>query len=258
MIESTRAFKILTEEIGSEKSINLVLIDEILVRFSQLIIDYPNIVEADVNPIVVNSSEALALDARIVLDTGLDLSSKSRYNHLIIKPYPQKYVKKTKLRDGTQIIYRPIRPEDELLILSLFKTFSEETMRFRFFRVIKELSHFNLSRYCNIDYDREMVIVAELKERDERRIIGMVRLVVEPDEESGEIAIVVGDPWQNRGVGTQLFNYIIDVGRDMEMKKLWGEIFSENTRMLHLCYKKGFKIQQQDGESLLACLVLEE
>ena len=165
-------------------------------------------------------------------------------------------MRKCTLKDGREVLLRPIRPEDEPLIRELFKTFSEETMRFRFFRFIKDISHEMLASYCNIDYSREISIVAEETGDGSIRVIGMARLVVEPDGERGEIAIVVGDPWQNLGLGTRLLEHIIYVGRDMRLKTIFGEILAENTRMIHLCYKRGFRIERVDEESYLASLDL--
>ena len=257
IIEQTKAYKILSEGFRGKPSVKIRLLEEILVKFSQLIIDHPQIVEADVNPLMVDEKGVVALDARIVIDLETAAAPTKRYGHLIIRPYPGKYVTERKLRDGKQALFRPVKPEDEPLVAELFKAFSEETMRFRFFRVIKEISHEALARYCNIDYDREMTIVAELKEKGRKQIAGMVRLIVEPDGESGEVAVVVGDPWQNRGLGSLLFRYIVDVARDMELKKVWGEIMAENTRMLHICYKEGFQIKRLDEETYIAELSLE-
>jgi acetyltransferase len=257
MIEQTKAYKTLSEGFRGKPPANLRLLEEILVKFSQLIVDFPQIKEADVNPLTVNEKEATSLDARIIIGLEKVSAEVQRYKHLVIRPYPRKYVTSCKLRDGKEVMLRPIKPEDEPLLVSLFKTFSEETMRFRFFQVIKETSHETLARYCNIDYDREMTIAAELTENDKRRMIGMVRLVVEPDGESSEVAVVVGDPWQNRGLGSRMFEYIIEISKDMGLKKIFGEVLTENTRMMHICYKKGFEIKPVDEETYLATLSLE-
>ncbi len=256
MIEQTRIYRFLRGYRG-RKPVNLKLLEEILVRFSQLIIDFPQIKEADINPLIIDEEKALALDARIIIDRESVFKKIQPYKHLIIKPYPKRYVSKWRMKDGREVLLRPIKPEDEPLIRKLFETFSEETMRFRFFQIIREISHETLARYCNIDYDREMTIVAEIREGGERRIIGMVRLVVEPDLERGEIAIVIGDPWQNLGLGTKMLDYIIDIGRDMNLKMIFGEILAENTRMIHLCYKRGFRIEKLDEETYIATIKLK-
>jgi len=258
MIEQTRAYKILSEGFRGRPPLNIRLVEETLVRFSQLIVDFPQITEADVNPLLVIEKGVIALDARIVIDLDKVSAEVQPYEHLIIRPYPRKNVAKRTLRDGQEVMLRPIKPEDEPLLVKLFQTFSEETMRLRFFQVIKEISHRTLARYCNIDYDREMSIIAELIEDGKRRMIGMVRLVVEPDGESGEVAVVVGDPWQNRGLGTMMLDYIIEISRDMGLKRIFGEILAENTKMMHICYTRGFEIKPVDEETYLATLNLEK
>jgi len=254
MMEQTRIYELLLSGYRNRKPANLALLEEILIRFSRMIIDFPQIKEADINPIVIDDKDAVALDARIIIDRECFFKKIKPYEHLAIRPYPTKYIKKCTIKDGRKILLRPVKPEDEPLINDLFNTFSEETMRFRFFHVIKNISHEMLASYCNIDYSREMTIVAERSENNSKRILGMARLVVEPDGEKGEIAIVVGDPWQNLGLGTRLLDHIVDVGRDMGLKSIFGEILVENTRMIHLCYKKGFKIERLDEESYLASL----
>jgi acetyltransferase len=256
MMEQTRIYNLLVSGFRNMPPANISLLEEILVRFSQMIIEFPQIREADINPLVVDDKEAIVLDARIIIDKEAVLGEVKPYEHLAIRPYPTKYIKKCRIKDGREVLLRPIKPEDEPLISDLFGTFSEETMRFRFFQVIKDITHEMLVSYCNIDYSREMTIVAERSERGRRRILGMARLVVEPDGERGEIAIVVGDPWQNLGLGTLLLDHIIEVGRDMGLKIVFGEILAENTRMLHLCYKRGFKAERVDEESYLASLEL--
>jgi acetyltransferase len=258
IIEQTKAYKMLKEGFRGKPPANLRLLEEVLVRFSQLIIDYPQIIEVDVNPILLNEKEATALDARIIIDLEWEEKPTQRFKHLIIRPYPRKYVAARKMRDGKDVVLRPVRPEDEPFLVELFKSFSEQTMRLRFFRVIKETTHETLARYCNIDYEREMVMVAELTEQGSRRITGMVRLVVQPDGESGEVAVVVGDPWQNRGLGSELFGYIIEAAKDMGLKSLFGEILAENTKMTHICYKKGFEVKRVDEETCLATLKLAD
>jgi len=214
--------------------------------------------EADVNPLTVDGKGVTALDARIVIDLDKVSVEVQPYGHLIIRPYPTKYIVKRKLRDGQEVFLRPIKPEDEPLLVELFQTFSEATMRLRFFRVIREVSHQTMARYCNIDYDREMSIVAELVDDGKRRVIGMVRIVIEPDGQSGEVAVVVGDPWQNRGLGTMMLDYIIEISRDMGLKRVFGEILAENTKMMHICYTRGFEIKPVDEETYLATLNLEK
>jgi len=257
LIEQTKAYLYLSGY-GDKPPANIRALEEILVKFSQLIIDFPQIKEIDINPLVVDEHDAVALDGRIIIDLNCIFASFRPYEHLNILPYPKKYLTECVIRDGKKVLLRPIKPEDEPLMVDLFRSFSEETMRSAFFQVIKEFTHENLARYCNIDYDREMTIVAERTENEERRIMGIVNLIVQPDGKRGEIMIVIGDPWQNLGLGSKMLDYIISIGRDMELKSLFGEILAENLRMIHLFTVRGFEIKTLSDESCKATLDLHE
>jgi acetyltransferase len=237
---------------------NLRLLEETLAKFSQLIIDFPQIIEADVNPLFVNESGVIALDARIIVDLEKARVKVQPYSHLIIRPYPSKYVFTCKLKDGRDVLLRPVKPEDEPLLVRLFETFSEETMQLRFFHRLKETTHEMLARYCNIDYDWEMTLLAELGEGNTRMIVGMARLVMQPDGESGEVSLVVGDPWQNKGLGTIMLETMTRIGRDMGLKRVFGEILAENTKMIHICRKEGFEIKPIDEETYIATLEISQ
>jgi acetyltransferase len=252
LLEKTAIYKRVT---SSGIPLNLKVLEEILVKFSQLVVDFPEIEEIDVNPLIVNENNAVAVDARIVIDADRILREVQPHEHLVIAPYPNKYVTQWKLKDGTPVVLRPIKPEDEVLFSELFKSFSEETMRFRFFQIIKDVTHEMLTRYCNIDYDREMAIVAEIQE-DKRRIIGAARLIVEPGRNCGEFAIVVGDQWQGQGLGSKLLDYIIEIGKDMKLEKIYGFVIPDNVRMIHLCRKKGFKMEPAEEGITKAVLKL--
>jgi len=133
---------------------------------------------------------------------------------LVVSSYPKKYETPWKLRNGSIVLLRPIKPEDEPYMGELFKTFSEETVSYRFFMILKEMPHAALARYCNIDYDKEIAIVAEAKENGRKKLLGVVRLATEPDAKTAEIAVVVGDPWQMLGLGSKLVDYMIEIARD--------------------------------------------
>jgi len=251
LMEQASAYKFLRL---SGCSVNASL-EEILVKFSQLVIDFPEIKEVDINPIIVSESDAVAVDARIAIDTKKKLQKNQHHKYLVVAPYPKKYVTRWKLKNGTPVILRPIKPEDETLLYELYQSFSEQTMRFRFFQVIKDIPHETLTRYCNIDYDREIAIVAEEKE-DKRRIIGASRLILEPGRKRGEFAVVVGDQWQGFGLGSKLVDNIIEIGRDMGLKTISGDVLSRNLKMIHLCTKKGFKMEPVDEDTKKAILKL--
>jgi acetyltransferase len=241
IIEKTRAYELLKGFRGLPP-VNMTKVEETLVNFSQLIIDYPEIKEIDINPLIASGDELIAVDARIILDKNWKDKP-----HLIIMPYPTKYVKTVKLKDGTEVLLRPIKPEDELLWLDMFQTFSQETVRFRFFRILKDTPHEMRTRYCNIDYDREIAIVAEVKEKDKRRFLGVTRVILKPGStDEAEYALVVTDKWQRLGLGSEFIDYTIEIAKDKGVKKLYGVVLKDNVPMLTLCREKNFKISEGD------------
>ncbi len=254
LMEMTAVCKILEQ---TNRHAALKLLEEILVKFSQLIIDFPEIKEMDINPLIVDGKNAVAVDTRIVLDeTKIEMKAEP-HEHLVITPYPRKYVTNWTLKNGTPVVLRPIKPEDELLLDELFQSFSEETMRFRFFQVIKEMPHETLTRYCNIDYDREIAIVAEVAEDNDRKISGVARLILQPGRKHGEFAVVVGDQWQGLGLGSELVDLVIALGREMGLDTIYGDVLSNNHKMLHLCASRDFKMDVIDDEMTKATLDLK-
>jgi acetyltransferase len=175
---------------------------------------------------------------------------------LVVSSYPQKYETPWKLRNGRTVLLRPIKPEDEPYMGELFKTFSEETVRYRFFQILKEMSHAALARYCNIDYDKEIAIVAETRENGRKRLLGVVRLATEADGKTAEIAVVVGDPWQRLGLGFKLVDYIIEIAKDKKLKTLYALMLRENYDAIELMKEKGFRIEYEQGETVRGVLKL--
>jgi acetyltransferase len=255
LMEQTKVHSLL-QGYRSKPPANLELLEGLIVRFSQMIVDFPEIREVDVNPLAVVGNEFVALDARIVLDRDLALKGVEPRSHLVIEPYPRRYVEHWPLEDGTPVTLRPIRPEDEPAQFELFKTFSSETYQQRFFGPLKRLTHEEMARYTNIDYRREMAIVAELSRTRKPKMIGVGRLFVDPDGESGEVAVVVGDPWQGRGVGTKLMDMIIGVAEEKHLSEIWGVIQSDNERMIHICREMGFQIEMIDPTTVKVTLGL--
>ncbi len=250
LIEETAVYK---NAALSGVLLNVKVIEEVLVKFSQLLIDFPQIEEADINPLIVDKNGAVAVDARIVIDLNRMSAKSGSHEHLVIAPYPSKYVSNWKMKNQTSVVLRPIKPEDEGRFNDLFKSLSPQTMHFRFFEIIKELSHETLTRFCNLDYDREIALVAELSDK---RIIGVGRLTVEPDEKSGEYAVLIGDQWQGSGLGFKLMNLLIEVARDKHLEKIFGYILADNFKMLKLCSRLGFKAEPFDENTLIMSLAL--
>ncbi len=220
-------------------------IEETLVKLSQLVIDFPEIKEVNVDPLVLDEKGICAVSASVTIDRDRIMrEAADHYEHLIISPYPKKYVTRTTLKNGFQIKLRPIKPEDENRFNDLFKSLSEESIRFRFFETIKELSHDTLTRYCNLDYDREIAIVAELQ--NDGRIIGVARIIPDVTGKSGEFALMVGDAWHGFGLGMKLMELISDIARDLKLETIHSYVARANTKMINLCVKKGFIMKPID------------
>ncbi len=246
LMEGTEVYKMLHGYRGKEAA-DLKELEQIMVSFSNLIVDFPEIAEMDINPIAISRGRAYALDARIVLDPDC-IDHAAQYPHLVITPYPIRYVTTWRMKDGTEVTLRPIRPEDEPLEHELLSTLSQETLRVRFFTVIKDISHEMLTRFCNIDYDREMAIVAEIKEGDRKKIVGICRIIIENDLKTAEYAVLVHDDHQGKGLGYKLLDVIIGIGQDKGLEEIYGIVLSENEKMLGTAKKLGFKLSHQpDG-----------
>jgi len=241
LIEKTKAYQLLKGFRGLPP-VNIQKVEETLINFSQMIIDHPEIQEVDINPLIASGDELVAVDARIVID-----EKPENKPHIIISTYPKKYVKTVKLKDGTEILLRPIKPEDEYMWQEMFNSFSQETVRYRFFRIVKDTPHEMRTRYCNIDYDREIGIVAEIKENGKRRLIGVTRIIMIPGRnDEAEFALVVSDKWHRLGLGSEFVDFTIHVANDKKLKKLYGVVLKDNTPMLNLCQEKKFKITSGD------------
>jgi acetyltransferase len=254
LIEDTAIYKH-ASSIG--RPLNVVLIEEILVKFSHLVTDFPEIKEIDINPLIAGANSAVAVDARIVTDWDRMMREVAEHHDTrLIASYPKKYVAARRLKNETRVLLRPIKPEDEGRFNEFLKSLSLESMRFRFFEIIKEMSHETLTRYCNLDYDREIAVVAELQEGN-KPIIGAVRLIIEPGGKSGEFAVLVGDNWQGLGLGSKLMNLLAEMGKDMRVDKIYGYVSANNYKMLNMCRKKGFKVETFDEETALASLFLQ-
>jgi len=249
IMQETKIYKSLSEGLRNCPPANLKLLEEIIVKFSNLIVDFPEIAEMDINPITISGSDAYAVDSRIIIDTEC-ISYSEPYPHLVVMPYPTKYVMPYRLKDGTEVILRPIRPEDEQMEYEFIRGLSEESSRFRFFRIIKDLSHEDLVRFCNIDYYREMAIIAELREGDRRKEIGVSRLIIEPNKKRGEFALVIDDKYQGKGLGKKLLDMLITIAEEKGLESIYGIVLPENVRMVNLCKKLGATVKHEAEETI--------
>ncbi len=257
IIEETKVYRLL-KGYRNMPPANIKLLEEIMVRFSQMLVDFPQLKEVDINPLFVNENEAFAFDARIVIDKESVFKKLEPHHHIVISPYPKKYETLWRMRDGRTVLLRPIKPEDEPLWLEMFRSFSEESIRFRFFQIIKDTPHEVRVRYCNIDYDREIAIVAELTENGQRKILGVVRVSLEPDRKSGEIAFIVADAWQGLGLGTKMVDYTIEICKDMGVETLYAIMLLDNHRAIDLTKKMGFTLKYQEDGTVKGILNLKE
>ncbi|MEM1738380.1 MAG: GNAT family N-acetyltransferase [Nitrososphaerota archaeon] len=252
LMEETKIYKFLVKGYRSKPPVDIVKLEEILVRFSNMLVDFPEIKEVDINPLLISGSEAYAVDVRIILDPELGDREPEPYSNLVIMPYPSKYIVPYRLRDGTQVILRPIRPEDEPLEAEFIENLSEETKRFRFFYTIKEITHDMHVRFCNIDYDREMAIIAEYTDNHGRkRHVGVGRLIMDPFRKRGDFAVVVADDFQGKGLGTKLIDMLIQVAMEKGLESIYGLVMPENTRMIELCKRLGFEVRYTPEEVIV-------
>lgn len=255
LMEETRVYRMIQGYRGRQPA-DIRQLEQIIVSFSNLIVDFPEIAEMDVNPLAVSKGKAYALDARIVIDKD-SLDYTSQYPHLVTTPYPTRYITPWRLLDGTEVLLRPIRPEDEPLEHEMLTTLSEDSLRGRFFQVIKKIPHEMLTRFCNIDYDREMAIVAEVREGKKRRIVGIGRLIIDHDFQEGEFAVLVHDDYQGRGLGYKLVDSLIGIAQEKGLKKIYGTVLTDNYRMLRISDELGFSIEQMHDETSRVELALK-
>jgi acetyltransferase len=248
MIESLKIYPLLKGYRGAPPK-NIDKLIQVLIRLSYLAADYPEIVELDINPLLVTPDEVVALDARIVVDPENKWCKDDPYSHLALHPYPEKYVKSTVLQDGTEVLLRPIKPEDEPLWLEMLGSCSKESLYSRFRYFFHWETHEVATRYCYIDYDREIAIVAEIIENGQRKLIGVGRLVADPDHETVEYAILIADAWQQKDLGNIITDFCLEVAEGGKLKKMVAQTTTDNKRMISVFQKRGFdvKINNQDS-----------
>ena len=258
MIESLKIYPLLKGYRGSKPK-NIDKLIEVLIRLSYLAADYPEIEELDINPIVVTPDDVIALDARIVVDQSLLNKQVKEYSHLILRPYPESLISEVVIRDGSKVIFRPIKPEDEPLWLDLLSSCSKESIYSRFRYDFYFDSHDIATQFCFIDYDREIAIVAEVEEEGERKIIGVGRLIADPDVEMMEYAILITDNWQQKDLGFILTEYCMQIAHNRGIKKVVAETTKDNKPMIAVFRKLNFKIRfnEDNTVSVMKSLVEE-
>jgi acetyltransferase len=252
MMEKTRIYTAL-KGVRGRKPVDLAGLEQLLVRFSQLVVEQPWIKEIDINPLLAAPERLLALDARVVLhDPKTDPKSLPKP---AIRPYPAQYESLWTLKDGEKVDIRPIRPEDEPALVRFHESLSERTVYSRYLQLLnlsQRTAHERLTRICFIDYSRQMALVAERNDprTGEREIIGVGRLQGIGGEEA-EYAIVISDDYQKQGIGTEFLRRLIEIGRLEGVKVIVAEILSDNTVMQKIAEKLGFKMKRELGDTVV-------
>jgi acetyltransferase len=259
LIEQTQIFKAL-QGVRGRKPIDLNALENLVVRFSQLVVEQPAIAEIDLNPLLASPEGLLALDARVLLhDPSL---SREQLPRPAIRPYPSQYVSQFAIQNGGEVTLRPIRPEDEPLMRRFHGTLSDRSVYMRYFcslSLSSRVSHERLLRICFADYDRQIALVVERKDKStgERSILGVGRLIKLRAKNEAEVAIVVSDQSQKQGLGRELLRRLLQVAREEKVARLSAEILRDNITVLSLFKKSGFAVRLlSDSSSVMATLDL--
>ncbi len=254
LVESTRASKVLGE-FHNMPAVNREALKEVLICISEMVCELPWIIEMDLNPLIVDENGAIAADARIVIDHASSASG-DRYSHMAIYPYPVHLIQEWQMNDGQMVTIRPIRPEDAELEQEFVKNMSDESRYYRFMDTIRELTQTMLVRFTQIDYDREMALLAVLTDDEGKDTqIGVARYVLNPDGESVEFALAVGDAWQKSGVGRKLMTALIDCARMKGYRAVVGDVLAANGKMFNLMTSLGFTIHPHPEDTAVKRVV---
>jgi acetyltransferase len=241
MMENTRILQAL-KGIRGRKPVDLEKLEELLARFSELVVENPRIADIEINPLLASDEGFVALDARVILHPAA--VPDAQLPRPAIRPYPSQYISNWQTHDGTSFTLRPIRPDDEPLMVDFHHQLSETSVYMRFFLPLKldfRVSHERLFTKCFIDYDREIGLVAEyLDEEGARRIAGIARLIRKHSDNSAEVAFLVADKFQNRGLGTHMLERTIQIARREGISILEGATLSDNYNMKEMFIKAGF------------------
>ncbi len=252
MMEQTRIYKAL-KGVRGRPPVDLAMMEQILVRFSQLVAEQQWIKEIDINPLLASADQIIALDARVVVhDKSV---TPEKLPRLAVRPYPTQYVTTVKL-GGEQFTIRPIRPEDEPLMVEFHRGLSERSVRLRYFHPMKldqRTTHERLVRVCFADYDRELPLVVEHTDpkSGKREILGVGRLSRTPHSDTAEFAILVSDQWQNRGLGTKLLELVVNAARAEGVKVVKATMMPENLEMQRVCQKLNFTLTRDPEEAMV-------
>ncbi len=251
MLESMRAWPLLNGFRGRPR-VNIDQLMDALIRLSYLVAECPEIVELDINPLVVTPKTAIAVDARIILETRESKAPSRSYSHLAIRPYPSELTRQITLADGKCVTLRPIRPEDEHAWIKLLEGCSPATIHDRFGGLVHQYNHQFAARFCFIDYDRELAIVAETEMDGVKQLIGVGRLVAYADHNRASLALLVGDRWQRHGLASQLADLCLEVAREWKISQVVAETTADNLPAREILRARDFREEVGDDGVVIA------
>jgi acetyltransferase len=246
LIKRTKVSKLLGE-FRNMPAVDMDKLIDALLAVSSMACELPWIKEMDINPLIVDENEVVAVDARIVV--AYPKPSTDPYHHLAIHPYPAHLARTVQLNDGTDIVIRPIRPEDAEIEAQFIRDLSDEARYFRFMNSLQELSQEMLVRFTQIDYHNEMALIAVTMTDAGEEQIGVARYTTNLDKTSCEFALVVSDQWQSRGIAHHLMRNLMDVARDRNLERIEGQVLSKNSRMLDLMTSLNFSISNDPDDT---------
>jgi acetyltransferase len=249
LIKDTKISTILRGR-GNKPPANLDLLTNILIRFSQMLVDFPQIKQVDINPLFINDQNVYALDASMMIDPEQVLAPTPVKANLIINPYPTRFDDIYRMRNQ-DVLIRAIKPSDESNLLALFQISSEDTKQNYFFATPETSSREAIVGYCNIDYDRELGLVAELDDKGQRKIAGYSRILIDSAGKSGELALIVADPWASQGLDTKLLLNLLQICKDQELDVIYAKLPSDNDAILEVIETNGYDVETAGDELML-------
>ncbi len=245
LIQDTRIAKMLGK-FRNMAPANMVALEDVLLRVSEMVCELPLLTEMDINPLILDENGALAADARVVVEYRQP--STDRYAHMAIHPYPTHLISDWQLADGTDITIRPVRPEDADLVKRFVHDLSDESKYFRFMNSVHELTEATLAKLTQIDYSREMALIAVTIEKDQEVELGVARYAINPDGDSCEFALAIADAMQGKGLGQKLMLSMMEAARLKGLRSIEGEVLSNNHNMLKLMSRIGFTAKVSHDE----------
>jgi len=239
LMENTRIYQMLKDD-GVARRSQLEFLEEILVRFSRLLVDFSEIKEIDINPMILIGDHAYVSETRVIVRPSIQTAPQ----HLVISPYPNEYEVFATTEEGLDLFIRPIKPEDTPLLVDLFNSMSPGNVYFRFFMHLKSLTPKMLASLTQIDYDHDMALVAFDRNGKEDKILGVARFMTKPGETKPGFAVTVGDPWQGKRIGETLMKQLLAIARERGIPSLWGVVLAENVNMLSLVKEMGGELKR--------------